>query len=222
MHLYAMHKREILLTLAGYLSTFILLLFIGLAGPNVTKLDVTQASEIFKSNNINASVGSNILFKGPFVLITPSMSTYSQHLCLYITFYLKNEEASETFHKDFIVALKIKGIEDEKKSKSIDILSEDLELSGGRVHHLYCSIKRCDPIQTLHLEFLEYSSYEFEVTFKGLESVHEKYIIGDIRFTFQSINTSFTTLTIWFRFVFLAVAFVITVSRIYLPLVLSF
>ncbi|KAI1292816.1 Transmembrane protein [Halotydeus destructor] len=210
MHLYTMHKREILLTLAGFLSTFVLLLFIGLAGPNVTKLDVTQASEIFKTNHINMSTGSEILYKGPFVLITPTMSTYSQHLCLYVTFYLKNEEASETFHKDFVIALKIKAIEDEKSGKSVDILSEDLELGGGRLHHLYCSVKKCDPIQTFHLEFLEYQSYEFEVTFKGLESVHAKYVLNDIKFTFQSINTSFTTLTIWFRFVFLAAAFVIT------------
>lgn len=214
MHIYAMHKREILLTLAGFLSTFILLLFIGLAGPNVTKLDVTQASEIFKANNINSSISSNLLFKGPFVLITPSMSTYSQHLCLYVTFFLKNEESTETFHKDFTVALKIKGIVDEKGSKSLTILSEDIKLGGGRTHHLYCSVRRCDPIQTFHLEFLEFQSYEFYVTFDGLESVHEKYIIGDIRFTFQSINTSFTTLCIWFRFVFLVVSFIITVSRI--------
>ena len=112
---------------------------------------------------------------------------------------------------DFIVALNIMGIEDEKTGKSVRILNENLELGGGRLHHLYCSVKRCDPIQTFHLEFLEYQSYEFEVTFKDLESVHEKYVISDIKFTFQSINTSFTTLTIWFRFVFLVVSFLITV-----------
>lgn len=92
------------------------------------------------------------------------------------------------------------------------LLSEDTQLGGGRLHHLYCSVKRCDPVQVLHLEFLEYSSYEFEIVFKDLDSVQRKYDISDIKFTFQSINTAFTTLTIWFRFVFLAVAFVITVS----------
>jgi len=112
---------------------------------------------------------------------------------------------------DFIVALNIRGIEDEKTGKAVRILNENLELGGGRLHHLYCSVKRCDPIQTFHLEFLEYQSYEFEVTFKELESVHAKYVISDIKFTFQSINTSFTTLTIWFRFVFLVVSFLITV-----------
>lgn len=224
MHLYAMHKREILLSLAGYVSAFVLLLFIGLAGPNVTKLDATKASEIFKSNSINASTSSEILPKGPFVLYTPSMSTYSQHLCLYVTFYLKNEESSETFHKDFIVALKIEGIispssPDSKisgtTSKSLVLLNEELSLGGGRKHHLFCSVKRCDPIQAFHLEFLEYTNYDFTISFRELNSVHDKYEISDIRFTFQSINSSFTTLTIWFRFMFLAVAFFITV-RIHL------
>lgn len=210
MHLYGMHKREIFLALAGFLSTFVLLLFIGLAGPNVTKLDIDKASDIFKKNNINSSLATNLLSKGPFKLFTPTMSTYSQHLCLYITFYLRNEESSETFNKEFIVALKMEGIKFE--GKGVIILDEELDLGGGRSHHLFCSDKRCDPIQVFHLEFLEYQSYGFTVSFKGLESIHEKYEITDIRFTFQSINSSFTTLTIWFRFLFLAGAFTFTVS----------
>lgn len=218
MHLYGMHKREIFLALAGFLSTFILLLFIGLAGPNVTKLDVVKASEIFKNSNINSSVAHTILSNGPFVIYTPAMSTYSQHLCLYITFYLKNEEASETFNKEFVVALKIEGNVDSssKSNKGTIILDEELNLGGGRMHHLFCSGKRCDPIQVFHLEFLEYQTYGFQVSFKGLESIHEKYEITDIRFTFQSINSSFTTLTIWFRFLFLACAFSFTVSYMFL------
>ena len=215
MHLYVMHKREILLSLAGLISAFILLLFIGLAGPNVTKLDATKASEIFKNNQINASIGHEILPNGPFVLEPPSMSTYSQHLSLYVTFYLKNEESSETFHKDFTVAMKIEGIlsQDSSKSptKSVILLNEDLNLGDGRLDHLFCSVKRCDPIQTVHLEFLEFTKYIFTLNFKGLQSVHSKYEIEDIRFTFQSINSSFTTLTIWFRFMFMAIAFFITV-----------
>ena len=65
-----------------------------------------------------------------------------------------------------------------------------------------------------HLEFLEYKHYDFEVTFRHLESVHQKYGISDVRFSFQSVNSSFTTLTIWFRFVFLASAFAVTVSQL--------
>lgn len=208
MHLYVMHKRDILLTLSAFLCSFTLLLFIGLAGPNVTKIDSTQASLIFKENGINESKSYSLLERGPFLLYPPSLSTYSQHLCLYVTFYLKNEDASETFNKDFIVALKIDGIIG--SGGKVRILDEDILLGGGRVHHLYCSLKKCRPIQVFHLEFLEYTNYDFEVSFKNLESVHEKYEISDIRFSFQSVNTSFTTLTIWFRFMFLAGAFSVT------------
>jgi hypothetical protein len=207
MNIYVLHKREIVVALAGFVCSFILLLFIGLAGPNVTKLDSTKASEIFAANNINSSLGSQLLPKGPFLLYPPAMSTYSQHLCLYITFYLNNEEASETFNKDFTVALRIDGNGNTKET----LLNEEINLGGGRIHHLFCSLKRCSPIQVFHLEFLAYDKYDFEVSFRNLESVHSKYEISDIRFTFQSVNSSFTTLTIWLRFIFLAVAFSVTV-----------
>lgn len=212
MHLYVMHKREVLVTLAGFVSAFILLLFIGLAGPNVSRLDVTKASEIFTNDNINDSISTELLQTGPFALYTPAMSTYSQHLTLYVTFFLKNEESSETFNTDFVIALRIEGLTENDPKNKVEILNEDINMAGGRMHHLFCSVKKCNPIQVFHLEFLEYQHYDFEVTFRKLESVHKKYGISDIRFSFQSINSSFTTLTIWFRFVFLATAFAVTVS----------
>lgn len=209
MNLYVLHKREIVVSLAAFISSFVLLLFIGLAGPNVTKLDSTKASEIFSANNINSSLASQLLPKGPFLLYPPAMSTYSQHLALYITFFLNNEDASETFNKDFVVALKMEAMPSASKSK-VTLLNEEIDLGGGRLHHLFCSLKRCSPIQVFHLEFLSYEKYDFEVSFKNLDSVHSKYEISDIRFTFQSVNSSFTTLIIWFRFVFLALAFSVT------------
>ena len=214
MHLYVMHKREVLVTLAGFVCAFILLLFIGLAGPTVARLDVTKASEIFKADNINETIGTQLLQTGPFALYTPAMSTYSQHLNLYVTFFLKSEEPSEAFHTDFVIALRIEGITGSSPdpNKQVEILNEDINMAGGRMHQLFCSVKKCNPIQVFHLEFLEYQHYDFEVTFRRLESVHKNYGISDIRFSFQSINSSFTTLTIWFRFVFLATAFAVTVS----------
>lgn len=215
MHLYVMHKREVLVTLAAFVCSFILLLFIGLAGPNVTKLDAAKASDIFRTDGINETTASQLLQRGPFSIFTPAMSTYSQHLSLYVTFFLKNEEAAETFNTEFVIALRIEGITDTSHSDKVrtEILNEDISMDGGRVHHLFCSVRKCNPIQVFHLEFLEYQHYNFEVTFRKLESVHKKYGIEDIRFSFQSINSSFTTLTIWFKFVFLVSAFTVTVSR---------
>ncbi|RWS12181.1 Wnt-binding factor-like protein [Dinothrombium tinctorium] len=214
MHLYVMHKREILLTLAGFLSTFILLLFIGLAGPNVTKLDTRKASDMFRATHYNQSVASKILAKGPFAITTTQMSTYSDHICLWITFYLKNEEENEAFNKKFAISLKIVGkdseIEKLDDTNGVVILNEDFNRNVGRYHHLSCSGKKCDPIEALHLEFLEFPYYQIIVRFHNLSSFNTKFTIENIEFTFQSINPSFTTLCIWFRFVFLVITFAIT------------
>ncbi|RWS26981.1 transmembrane protein 181-like protein, partial [Leptotrombidium deliense] len=212
MHLYVMHKREVLLTLAGFLSTFILLLFIGLAGPNVTKLDSRRASDIFRTNKINETIASQLLPRGPFVITTQQMSTYSDHICLWVTFYLKNEEETEAFNKKFVISLKIIGRDEEtgNDNNGVVILNEDYNRSIGRLHHLSCSGKKCDAIQALHLEFLEFAFYQIEIRFHDLDSFNTKFTINDIDFTFQSINPSFTTLCIWFRFVFLFITFSIT------------
>lgn len=197
-----MHKREILLVLSAFLSIFILLLFIGLAGPNVTKQDKLTASDIFKEDKINNISASTILANGPFAVTTPSMSTYSQQLCLFLLFHLKNEETSESFNKDIEVFIKIEGENDDEKKY---LISDSL-----RKFQLYCSGKICDPIEVLHLAFVQYSKYQVTIKFAKLQSVHDKYVIDDITFSFQSINSSFTTLSIWFRFFFLVTSFLIT------------
>ncbi|CAG2108866.1 unnamed protein product [Medioppia subpectinata] len=200
MYLYVMHKREILLSLLALLSTYILLLFIGFAGPNVHKVNKISATEIFTESQINSSYTNRLMSSGPFVVTTPSLNTYSQRLCLFLTFHLKNEEASEAFHKDIVVKMKLDGID--SSNKNISIVS-DSSLS----YPLYCGGRQCEPIQVLHLTYIAYTHYRVNIAFDSLESVNNKYVIEDIVFTFQSINTSFTTLSIWFRFFFLLIAF---------------
>lgn len=147
MHLYVMHKREVLLALLGFCSTFVLLLFIGLAGPNVAKLDEISASEMFEQDKMNASISQRLISTGPFAVTTTSLSTYSQQLCLFLTFHLKNEETSEAFHKDIVVAVQIDGDESGKLTK---LFADD-----GRTYQLYCSALKCEPIEVLHLQFLQ-------------------------------------------------------------------
>ena len=208
MHLYVMHKREILVVLAAFLASFILLLFIGLAGPNVSKLDTTSASEIFRSDRINATAMESLLQRGPFALYTPAMSAYSQHVTLFLRLELRDVQPTESFSSEFVIALRIVGIVND--DKKIEILNEDIEKSEGRVHQLFCAGRRCHAVRVFRLDFLEFKNYDFEITFKNLEPVHVKYQISDIRFSFQSTNTSFTSLTVWFRFVFLLTAFAVT------------
>lgn len=214
MNIYAIHKREILLSLAGFLSGFILLLFIGLAGPNVTKLDTLKASQIFEKDKIiNKTVQQNLLVSGPFKITVPEMSTYSGYICLWITFYIKGEPDSGAFQRRFTIAINIEGKRSNNETSN-PILEESFDTDGGHYHHLDCNGNSCEPIQALHLEYLEYSDYSIEIRFADLEHFNQKNPITDIHFTFQSINPSFTSLTIWFRFIFLVIAFIISVKSI--------
>ncbi|XP_054165547.1 transmembrane protein 181-like [Oppia nitens] len=200
MYLYVMHKREILLSLLALISAYILLLFIGFAGPNVHKENQITAKQIFDDSSINETYRSGLMSSGPFVVTTTSLNTYSQQLCLFLTFHLKNEEASEAFHKEIGVDIQLDGIDESNRNTTI--------ISDGRlVYQLYCGGRQCEPIQVIHLTYIAYKHYRVHITFEKLESVNNKYTIEDITFTFQSINTSFTTLSIWFRFFFLLIAF---------------
>lgn len=214
MNIYALHKREILLSLAGFLSTFILLLFIGLAGPSAIKLDVLEASRIFEKNSIsNVTVQKSLLISGPFKVKVPEMSSFSDRLCLWITFFIKGERDSGAFQKQFTITINIRGKVDNETSEVLHNPSPFVSSRGvSRHHHLNCIENSCEPIQALHLEYIDYTNYEIEIRFSELEHFNQKNPITDIQFTFQSVNPSFTSLTIWFRFIFLVITFSISVS----------
>lgn len=110
MYVYVMHKREVLLSLMTLLAAYVLLLFIGLAGPNVDKINSVMAKEMMIESNINDNYTAQLLSYGPFVVTTPTLSPYSQQLSLYLTFSLQNEESSEAFHKDFDIIIDMDGI----------------------------------------------------------------------------------------------------------------
>lgn len=110
MYVYIIHKREVLLSLLTLLSAYTLFLFFGIAGPNVEKVTSTTAQAMFAESKINETFWPRLLTTGPFVIVTPSMSSYSQQLSLYVSFSLKNEESSEAFHKDFDVQLDLVGL----------------------------------------------------------------------------------------------------------------
>lgn len=135
-----------------------------------------------------------------------------------VTIYLKEEDETEAFHKQFFVSLRITAKNDlgeEKLFLNENQLNLDHKQKYGRVHKLICVSRKCNPIEILHLEYLEFSSYTIEIRFQDLHTINEKYHIRDILFTFQSINSSFTNLTIWFRFFFLLTSFICTVSSSY-------
>lgn len=100
-----MHKRDILLILSGFLATFILLLFIGLAGPNVTKFDSITAQKIFDENKFNQSIRGSLLETGPFRLGAPPISVYSEHICLWVSIGRVQKIHNESLNLFFISKL---------------------------------------------------------------------------------------------------------------------
>lgn len=119
MYVYVMHKREVLLSLLALLSAYILLLFIGLAGPNVDKVNSVTAQEMFQQSGIDGNFSGQLLQAGPFIVTTTTLSAYSQQLSLYMSLSLKNEENSEAFHKDFGIHVRLEGIDAKEKNHSI-------------------------------------------------------------------------------------------------------
>lgn len=125
---------------------------------------------------------------------------------------MKEEDETEAFHKQFYVSLRITATSDSKEEEILNEnqLNLDHKQKFGRVHKLVCVSKKCNPVEILHLEYLQYSTYSIYIRFQDLHTINEKYHMKDILFTFQSINSSFTTLTIWFRFFFLVSSFLCT------------
>lgn len=237
MHLYTMHKRDLLLSLTGFVSSFVLLLFIGLAGPNVTRLQSISAAEVFDMHHLNHSVAQQLLHNGPFLLHSPQLSTYADHLRLWVTFRLDNSVSSkqendlgstvssidldegEAFHKRFRTLLRVTG----KQGSNVDrIIIDQINRSdsssqtdSSKYHRLFCSGVHCHPVQLLHLEHLNFQTYSVEIRFEQLLSEHLHSRISDIEFTFATLNPSFTNLTIWFRFICLICALAVTVSSFF-------
>lgn len=130
---------------------------------------------------------------------------------------MQEEDETEAFHKQFYVSLRITAMSDSKEEEILNEnqLNLDHKQKFGRVHKLVCVNKKCVPVEILHLLHLEYLQYSIYIRFQDLHTINEKYIIQNILFTFQSINSSFTTLTIWFRLFFLATSFLCTAWFIY-------
>ena len=212
MYVYIIHKREVLLSLLALLSAYILLLFIGLAGPNVDKVNSIYASEIFRQDSItNRTIQHELLQSGPFQITTTTLSSYSQHLSLYLTFSLENEESSEAFHKQFQAHITMLGLSQSSNDNGImnNVTGSPTVANGSAILSLYCGGRQCEPIRLAKLLSIDYEQYLITIRFRHLESVNDKYTIKDILFDFRSVNVSFTNLSIWFRFLFIMITFLI-------------
>ncbi|KAK4881924.1 hypothetical protein RN001_005243 [Aquatica leii] len=201
MRLYSMHKREFVMIIIAFLGCFGLATFIGLAGPPITSTtEVAGTSLLPKDNQTNSAD----IATGPFVMRTPTLSTYSQQMWLICKLTTNNND-DETFDKSFQISVTVDGLTDEHKPISI-VRSHN---SKNRTRHLKCVNQDCEEFIVLHLGYLEYAHYIVTVRFSDLESIHHRYYIKQLTFYFKTYNPAFTQIEIWFRFIFLISTFII-------------
>lgn len=199
MRLYSMHKREFVMVFLAFFACFGLGVFIGLAGPPITSTSEQKASVLIKKQ-----IGSD-LANGPFIMMTPTMSTYSQQLWVIAKVATDNKD-DESFDKTFHVSVTIDGITADRKP--VTVLHSDR--AHNRTRHLICERQSCEEFMVVHLGFLDYKHYILTVRFHGLESFHQRYNIVEVTFFFKNYNPAFTQVEIWFRFIFLLSTFAVT------------
>uniref|UniRef100_A0A6Q2X757 Transmembrane protein 181 n=1 Tax=Esox lucius TaxID=8010 RepID=A0A6Q2X757_ESOLU len=125
------------------------------------------------------------------------LSTYNQQLWLTCVMQVEhsNGEALSIF-SHFPVKCKLKGV---LQDASVMHVRNNVHQKSRTLH---CGNK-CDEIIVVHLGYLNYTLYQVNVTFKGLENI-------TYEVNWKMYNPSFSQVEIWFRFVFVVLTFVVT------------
>ncbi|XP_047022345.1 transmembrane protein 181 [Helicoverpa zea] len=197
MRIYSMHKGEFVMVFIAFFACFGLGVFIGLAGPSPTMTTSIPASSVLT----NASS----IYQGPFHLHSKALGLRAQQLWL-MAEILTNNDDEEIFDKSFQVSISIEGVLADHTTE--DILSE--ADAPNRTQHLKCKKRVCDEVMILHILWLDYTHYVFNVNFFGLKEFHHRYFIRDIIFYFKTYNPAFTQMETWFRFIFVMTSFFMT------------
>ncbi|KAG5675668.1 hypothetical protein PVAND_005555 [Polypedilum vanderplanki] len=196
MRLYSLNKRSFSLVLMAFFVCFLLAVFIGIAGPEITSIKKIEASKLFDQNeNVTAKITT-----GPFKIQSQALNSYARQLWLFAKYEIENID--ETFDTTFLVSVKIKGLEDDKL-KNIEKFQPQ-----NRTRHLKCKGNNCEEFTLIHLGWLDYSHYQFIVNFYGLN--HNRYSITKLTFYIKTFNLAFTSLEISFRLIFLFFTFIVT------------
>lgn len=128
--------------------------------------------------------------KGPFKINSQYVSTYDRQIWLFAKYEIQNTEGKKNHNSKWFLILSLLILLDEifdtAFSVNVQILGLDtnklLPLAGekNRTRHLKCKGKECEEFTILHLGFLEYSHYQFIVTFYGLNN--KRYNIEKLTF----------------------------------------
>ena len=194
MRLYTMHKGQHLLILIMFLCLFFIALLMGMAGPSIITEHAESASKLTN--------GSDKIPGGPFVVLTPKLSTYRQQMWVSAKLIIK-EKGEVSFTKQCVVRLRVEGIAQGGRK----VLVGGME--HNRTRSVICKSDDCDAFIIMHLGVLEFPRYVVNITLFDLESIDKKFNIADIVFTVVTYNPDFTRMEIWFRFFFVGCTVVV-------------
>ncbi|KAL7052212.1 hypothetical protein ACKWTF_004817 [Chironomus riparius] len=198
MRLYSLNKRSFFLVIMAFFVCFLLAVFIGIAGPEITLVKEIDAMKLSDSNITQ----DNFLTHGPFKVQSGYLSTYARQLWLFSKYQIENTE-NEIFDTSFLVSVQLKGLNN-LKFKNINKYQ-----LRNRTRHLKCKGNICEDFTVVHLGWLDYSHYQFLINFYGLNS--NRYSITKLTFYIKTFNPAFTSLEISFRLIFLFFAFIVTI-----------
>uniref|UniRef100_A0A914XC05 Uncharacterized protein n=1 Tax=Plectus sambesii TaxID=2011161 RepID=A0A914XC05_9BILA len=201
MRIYTMSKQHFASVIGILLLSFACLLLVGLAGPPITSTISMKMSE-----QRNSSTPTINLAKGPFNILTPTLSPYCQQLWVMAEITSKEVQQDASFQSRFHVLVTISGVMSGGKTDPVG------KTTGNRTHDLSCSGDKCQVIVIAHIGSLRYTTYQLDVRFFGLEEFNTKFGIKDILFHFKSYNPLFTKLELVFRFLFVIITFGVTVA----------
>ncbi|XP_028809362.1 transmembrane protein 181 isoform X1 [Denticeps clupeoides] len=189
MRLYTLSKRHFVLVFVVFLVFFALTVFIGVAGPKVVE-ETTDRSLANSSKT------------GPFHLGSPPLSTYNQQLWLTCIIEVDENNVAD-FKRPFEIIVELEGV---MQDASITHISDN-EHQKSRMLHCGIAQQSCDETIIMHLGYLNYSKYQVNVRFEGLEDLT---YIKNITFVWKTYNASFSQAEIWFRFIFVVLTFMVT------------
>ncbi|CAB1340097.1 unnamed protein product [Coregonus sp. 'balchen'] len=125
----------------------------------------------------------------------------NQSIKLWLTCMMQVEHSTVVdFQQHFEINVELKGV---MQDASVMHIRSNVHQKSRTLH---CGAK-CDEIIVVHLGYLNYTQYQINVSFKGLENITYEV---KVNFMWKMYNPSFSQVEIWFRFVFVVLTFMVT------------
>ncbi|XP_048577785.1 transmembrane protein 181-like [Nematostella vectensis] len=195
MRLYTLTKRQFVMVFVAFFVAFFVTLIIGIAGPAIIVSHEKSAVH-------QLQVPPSQLMAGKFQINTGLMSTFSQQLWLLSRFKINGTKKDLIFSTQFNLKVEVRG---QGKDTSFHLYSA----SDNKTRQVTCRNGECSHTVILHLGYLDYPSYAIKVTFDGLQ-FPKGIRLADVIFSLKHYSNDFSQVEIWFRFVFLVMAFMVT------------